>query len=578
MATFSLIEQCWIPVRPLGGGAVKEVGLRELLLHADQFGRIDDPSPLVTVALYRLALAVLHRALSGPYDPAQAADWYKNGFPAEKLEDYFRRHQDRFDLFHPELPFMQDWRLPSESADYHWSLMTSEDGSYNSNFLYGLKNRVESVFPANAHQLVREKVLGHIQPSQAVRQLLQHLTFSLGGRTTGATDPQSDSPAASAALVLAEGDHLQQTLSLNLLPYDTDAIQKDIPPWEWERTELESRAKGKQVIAGFASRYTWLSRGVRLNPSESGEITWLAYGGGINPVTEAKGQYLEPMAAYRSGKDEALRPLRLEPSRLFWRDFTALLPSGDREPMTLWNARNILRAVKPPSTNASGTSRRERLKSANRDYQRAIQVSVYGISRKQQKINLYRQENFSLSEQFVEDTQTYTNVVNVALQDAEAGAVALRRALRLMCWLMVTTEADRQKEGTDPARLKALSEYLANLPDHEDETAYKGKEVPKKVARLYRQLPGEDFYWSSLDPLFRALISGPVDDQTLTNWNRELVHVARSSWNLALTALGDDEAALRADAQAERLFNRLLAPIRKKAKGEENTNDREQTT
>ncbi|GGM19900.1 hypothetical protein GCM10010841_29910 [Deinococcus aerophilus] len=46
--TFNLLHEPWIPVRPLNGGAVREVGLRELLLHARTYSRIDDPSPKET--------------------------------------------------------------------------------------------------------------------------------------------------------------------------------------------------------------------------------------------------------------------------------------------------------------------------------------------------------------------------------------------------------------------------------------------------------------------------------------------------------------------------------------------------
>uniref|UniRef100_UPI001F1E1889 type I-E CRISPR-associated protein Cse1/CasA n=1 Tax=Deinococcus aquaedulcis TaxID=2840455 RepID=UPI001F1E1889 len=88
MAGFSLLEEGWIPVRPLTVGPVREVGLREVLTQAQTFERIDDPSPLITVALYRLCLAVLHRALQGPKDAAQAAEWYSGGFPAQAIHDY----------------------------------------------------------------------------------------------------------------------------------------------------------------------------------------------------------------------------------------------------------------------------------------------------------------------------------------------------------------------------------------------------------------------------------------------------------------------------------------------------------
>ena len=44
---------------------MREVSLRDLILHARTYSRIDDPSPLVTVALLRLTLALLYRGLRG---------------------------------------------------------------------------------------------------------------------------------------------------------------------------------------------------------------------------------------------------------------------------------------------------------------------------------------------------------------------------------------------------------------------------------------------------------------------------------------------------------------------------------
>ena len=100
MPTFNLITEPWIPVRE--GGALKLVNLEQALLNARQYARIEDPSPLVTASLHRLLLAVLHRALEGPEDARQAAEWYGSGFDTEKMRAYLERHLNRFDLFHPE--------------------------------------------------------------------------------------------------------------------------------------------------------------------------------------------------------------------------------------------------------------------------------------------------------------------------------------------------------------------------------------------------------------------------------------------------------------------------------------------
>ena len=69
---------------------MREVSLRDLILHARTYSRIDDPSPLVTVALLRLTLALLHRGLRGPLNTTQAAEWFAQGFSEGTLETYFQ--------------------------------------------------------------------------------------------------------------------------------------------------------------------------------------------------------------------------------------------------------------------------------------------------------------------------------------------------------------------------------------------------------------------------------------------------------------------------------------------------------
>ena len=70
-ASFDLISQPWIPcVRR--DGTTAEFGLRDVLVQAHALRELGGESPLVTAALHRLLLAILHRVF-GPdgYDA-----WY----------------------------------------------------------------------------------------------------------------------------------------------------------------------------------------------------------------------------------------------------------------------------------------------------------------------------------------------------------------------------------------------------------------------------------------------------------------------------------------------------------------------
>ena len=106
---FNLLDEQWIPVRSLYG-EVREVSLSSALLDSADYGALAETAPPNLIALFRLLLAVLHRALTlhhGPWKDVDRARWYREGLPAEPIRAYLEQWRDRFWLFHPEYPFMQ---------------------------------------------------------------------------------------------------------------------------------------------------------------------------------------------------------------------------------------------------------------------------------------------------------------------------------------------------------------------------------------------------------------------------------------------------------------------------------------
>jgi CRISPR system Cascade subunit CasA len=111
--SFDLTAQPWIPCIMSDGTAV-QVGLQEALSRAHEIREILAPSPLVTVSLHRLLLAILHRNF-GPSDAQQWRDMWQSGqFAAEPLMQYFDKWRHRFDLFDSERPFYQYPGLPDK--------------------------------------------------------------------------------------------------------------------------------------------------------------------------------------------------------------------------------------------------------------------------------------------------------------------------------------------------------------------------------------------------------------------------------------------------------------------------------
>src|SRR4051794_14370177 len=111
MPSFNLVDEPWIPCLLVGGEA-RELSLVNTLLRSTEIREVFDPSPLVTVALHRLLLAVLHRSF-GPDNLAAWAELWRHGeWDRAALETYLGQWRERFDLFGAEWPFYQTPELP----------------------------------------------------------------------------------------------------------------------------------------------------------------------------------------------------------------------------------------------------------------------------------------------------------------------------------------------------------------------------------------------------------------------------------------------------------------------------------
>ena len=104
--SFNLVHQPFVPCRRMDG-SFAELSLLEAFGEAHRIQAISDNSPLVTAALHRLLLAILHRVV-GPATPQDwAALWQEHGkgLPVERIRDYLLRWEHRFDLFDESHPF-----------------------------------------------------------------------------------------------------------------------------------------------------------------------------------------------------------------------------------------------------------------------------------------------------------------------------------------------------------------------------------------------------------------------------------------------------------------------------------------
>jgi CRISPR system Cascade subunit CasA len=503
------------------GQALRLVSLEQGLLEASRFERIEDLSPLVTAALHRLLLAVLHRALEGPEDAYQAAGWFKNGFDAEKVRVYLAHHKGCFDVFHPDTPFYQVPDFTLEHSSRSWTVLAPELNSDNNKVLF---DHTVTTQPRS------------LQPSEAARLLVANQTFALSAGKSVLCHTAT-APVATAALAVMLGDNLHQTLCLNLVSYPQSQRERDFATWErppLKLAHMENCEAAKDHPKGIVHRYTWLSRSIRLEPEEENGQTvvrWIAYASGIRyEETQIRP---DPMVAFRpDSKDPTkLYQLGFREGKALWRDFSSLLPKpGSAQSLGVAeHARNVFRAL------------------GRHLAKQGIPVLVSGQANDQAKVELWRGEIYRLPEAILSEADLHI-FVKQCLDEADKMGSALNSAARALAAQLLTL-GDRQP--------------------HKDD-----------VSKLVKSFPHQTAYWSALEAHFGAWVQRLGLDfeeqqtQLEKDWLEVLKAEALKAWSLTTRAAGDDARALRAVQKSEGILLAQIYPSKeavganRKAKGD----------
>jgi CRISPR system Cascade subunit CasA len=498
VATFNLVAEPWIPVLRLDGGSGC-VGIREALCDAHSIERISPASPQAEVAIHRLLLAVLHRALGGPPDIARVVGIHNSQrLPRDLITAYLDTWERRFNLFDPRWPFFQVPDLADERDP--WTRLLHERASGNNLTL------MDHSFDDHPRP---------ISPAEAAVALIVHQAFATGG-TIKRLDVTSASaaPLASSAVFIPQGESLFHTLLLNLVPHTSGDDDKPI----WERDPYRAQdLKGKdhrdvkEPLSGVASIYTWMSRAVKLRPEDGGAtVLRIAYGPGVGLKPDPHLGLLDPMCARRHTSSGST-PYKLSRGRAFWRDFEAILPGDSKgwiQPAVLKHATQLLMR----------TNRRTTI----------IPLVVVGqltTPGKAAKVIDVRREVYPLSARHM-DSNT---------------AGAIRQALK---------HAENVGEEIDRAAMRLAKELLS---------AGRSQAPPTAAENLIDSLPLRPAYWSALErefPRFLERLTGPDRDAAMTEWERTVRHARRDAWEATVSALGATARHLKAAAVAGRALHR----------------------
>ncbi len=492
MSRFNLIDEAWIPLRTLDGKRV-EWGLRDTLVRAAEIAVIEDPSPLVVASLHRFLLALLYRALEGPTDIDQAKVWFKSGIPLERVETYLAHWRPRFWLFDEEYPFGQ---IPAFEPKIWraWTTLAAEHNADNAKVLF---DHIDVERP------------GAVDEGAAARWLLATQTFSVScGKSE--LSHTGTAPSATAAMILPLGRNLHDTLLLALVPQNREILSADLPVWERPPESLDSLKSGvERVIAGYADRYTWRTRSVRLRERDAGGIEQLAFASGVENASKDS---IDPMLGYRIDDKKGRLPIQFR-ERGLWRDFDSLLPDEARlAPGVIEHAATLTR------------TQHERFPKS---------VMALGQANNKAKIEYWRMERYALPQALVGERSIRTEIRRI-LTDAEEAETAFWKASRSFA-RDILSRGERE-------------------PDSKD------------ITKFVEQIPASPWYWATLEAAFHDTLRSYTlerdPDDIRCDWLKTVRSTLRNAWaQHSATVSTGDAWAIRALVKAEGAIGRKLGEL-----------------
>lgn len=494
MSQFNLIDEAWIPVRRLDGRRV-ELGIGEVLRQAKDLAVIEDSSPLVTASLHRFLLAVLYRALEGPTDIDLARALFKTGLPVDRIDAYLERWRDRFWLFDEKYPFFQ---IPDFAPKVWraWTVLAAEHNADNAKVLF---DHIDVTRP------------DAVPPAAAARWLLATQTFSVSAGKSELSHTGT-APAATAAMVLPLGRQLEDTLLLNLVPQHRTVLAGDLPVWERKPESVASLKTGAgRGIAGYADRYTWRTRSLRLRGEADGSVSTLAFASGVDNTTK---DHIDPMLGYRIDDTKGKLPIQFR-ERGLWRDFDSLLPDDAK----------LAPAV---IEHATALTRFDRAR-----FPRS--VMVLGQSNSKAKIEFWRLERFALPEALLGE-RAIRSEIHQLLADAETNQQALWRAC------------------------KSFARDLLSRGERDPDS--------KDISRFVAQMSVSAAYWSTLEAAFHDVLrhytTDSDPDAIRLDWLKTLRKTLRAAWRQHAASVSTGDAwAIRALVRAEAHINKQVGALTK---------------
>jgi CRISPR system Cascade subunit CasA len=514
MPSFDLLTEPWIPVLDTSTD-LREVGLREALLCAHEIREVYTDSPLETIAINRLLLALALDVYQRRSDEdVWIALWKAGQFPVEPLDTYLSDPTlglDRFDLLHPEHPFYQRAE-PDDSQE------GKEPAPLAKLFHAQASGNNATLFGHNMDSQPERLPLSH-----AARGLVAIQAAALGG---GVAKPFnfSHGPLVGRAQFWIRGRSLFEALLLNGPPEREarmHATEKDAPVWRRDPPKVYERRRHY----GLLDMLTCPSRRLTLVAEEDeGETVatgvYFTQGDKLDPQPTD-----DPLAAHVASKDKGLFPLGLRSDRALWRDasvlFNVLDPEGEGAPRTFGWVSTFTSNLDPDDARRLRRTLRE------------DGVDAFGLVNDQAKAELWRHERLPLHLPILHDTgrqQRVKEALDHADQQFSDPKKGLRRALRV------------------------TAEYALAPPAPGDD-AYPNAD-PKAASALAQSLGAEPRYWALLESAFFAFLARLADAgdnaqqlDAVASWQCTTFLAAERAFAAATVSFDRDARHLRARAE-----------------------------
>ena len=502
-------------------------------MNAKAYTAIYDSSPLVVVGVHRLLTAILQDALN-PKENDDLEQFWKNGFPAKKIEDFGNKYADRFDLFSTDKPFLQ-------SADLPMFPRTKEEVKQT--------KYVAKLFPDAPsgdevlhyrHKIEDDVILS--SASAAFGLLMIPAFMSSGGR--GFLPSINDAPPP--IYVIPGGKSLFEVLCASLISetqLDDQLVKNDLAWWRRDVFVVEESKKKKKIngkmmnfnehkqlsTVGYLHGLTFPSRKIRLHPEKINSICsrsgvtseWcvrkMTFRMGESLVDDDGNWWRDPFVAYRLPDQNGEKPKTIKANRdkAIWREFNSLF---------LWRDDNSRQAPRPRFID---------------------QLSVLSIGKEKSIfpfhcIALVAQANAKKFDWF----DFGFDIPPSLLQDFE-GSVLVEKALSF-----ASECCDPQKgKKTKGIRVVFSIEFGKATKNFE------------RFQRLKNRMTSD--YWAVLANHFRKFVIEIGDhsqwEQSLDTWRKTVVREAQNAFDQAADATGDDGAKLHQIVEGKsRCYHELM--------------------